>query len=127
MPRKTSFSHIEECQARLPDYSIAVEFRNRYWLDQENLEAALEVLRYVEDSARYVFGDLIGNRTADRILASLRAKPDGITRTSIIQVFKNHLGATELSNALQLLKELGYADYRTEPTEGRPCEVWYPL
>ncbi len=45
MPRSDSFSHIDECRERLSDYRLAVEVRNRYWLDDENLEETLSFLR----------------------------------------------------------------------------------
>ncbi len=50
MPRQASYSHIEECKRRLPEYDVAVEFRNRYWLDGDNLEKTLGFLRYNEIS-----------------------------------------------------------------------------
>jgi len=38
----------------------------------EHLEAALALWRYCEASARYIFGDAIGNAMADEILRALR-------------------------------------------------------
>ena len=38
-------THIDECRERLSDYRLAVEVRNRYWLDDENLEETLSFLR----------------------------------------------------------------------------------
>ena len=45
MPKKESFSRIDDCRERLSKYRIAVEFRNRYWLDSNNLEETLSFLR----------------------------------------------------------------------------------
>ena len=45
MPRRDSFSHIEECMERLSKYRVAVEFRNRYWLEGDSLEDTLSFLR----------------------------------------------------------------------------------
>ena len=45
MPRRESFDHIDECRERLSKYRIAVEFRNQYWLDSNNLEETLSFLR----------------------------------------------------------------------------------
>ena len=45
MPKRESFSHIDECRERLSKYRLAVEFRNRYWLDDDNLEETLSFLR----------------------------------------------------------------------------------
>ena len=38
MPRRESYRHIEECSERLSQYQMAAEFRNRYWLEGDNLE-----------------------------------------------------------------------------------------
>src|SRR5208283_2893112 len=39
---------------------------------KEHLIAALEVWRYCDDSAKYIFGDALGDPTADEILRALR-------------------------------------------------------
>ena len=46
MPRRGSFRHIEECKEHLLNYQVAVEFRNQYWLMEDNLEETLGFLRY---------------------------------------------------------------------------------
>jgi hypothetical protein len=33
-PGKGIYEHIEECKARLPDYQLAIEFRNKAWFDR---------------------------------------------------------------------------------------------
>jgi hypothetical protein len=48
-----------------------------------HLLAAREVWRYCEESARYIFGEALQNKTANEILAALRAKPNGMSRTAI--------------------------------------------
>ena len=45
MPRPDSKEHILECQERLPQYRLAVEFRNRYWLSERNREDTFNFLR----------------------------------------------------------------------------------
>ena len=45
MPRSESFDHIDECRERLSRYQVAVEFRNRFWLSEDNLEETLSFLR----------------------------------------------------------------------------------
>lgn len=50
----------------------------------EQVTAAIEVWRYCYDSARYIFGDMIGDRIGDAILAALReARDSGLTQTEI--------------------------------------------
>ena len=46
MPRRESYRHIEDCRERLPNYTLAVEFRSVYWLQGDSLEEALGFLRY---------------------------------------------------------------------------------
>ena len=46
MPRRDSFAHIEECRERMSGYRMAVEFRNRYWLQDDSLEETLGFLRH---------------------------------------------------------------------------------
>lgn len=45
MPRHESRDHILECQERLPQYCMAVEFRNQYWLNEKNRERTLQFLK----------------------------------------------------------------------------------
>ena len=45
MPRRDTYSHIEECRQHLPDHTLGVEFRSRYWLLDDNLEETLGFLR----------------------------------------------------------------------------------
>ena len=46
-----------------------------------HLQAALALWRYCFDSARYIFGDTLGDFTADTILQALRSAHDtGLTR-----------------------------------------------
>jgi hypothetical protein len=88
-----------------------------------HLQAALEVWRYAEESARYIFGDDLGDPIADEILRALRASPEGMTRTQIRDHFKRH-DSSGVGRALSALHELGLADFDSEPTGGRPAERW---
>jgi DNA replicative helicase MCM subunit Mcm2 (Cdc46/Mcm family) len=94
-----------------------------------DLEAALEVWRYCEDSVRFVFGDVLGDPVADSILRSLRTRPDGMTRTDIIvDVFSRHIKAEKLSQGLDLLRERQFArcEVRND-TGGRAEERWFAV
>lgn len=88
-----------------------------------HLQAALEVWRFSEDSARYVFSDNLGDPVADEILRALRASPEGLTRTQIRDLFSKH-DSSGVGRALNSLHELGVADFEHEPTGGRPAERW---
>ncbi len=93
-----------------------------------HLRAALAVWDYAEDSARYIFGEALGDPTADRILGALRAEGrDGLTRTEIGSLFGKHASAQQIDRALETLASLGFAEERKEATRGRPVERWVAL
>ena len=48
-----------------------------------HLQAALALWRYCEASARYIFGDALGDPIADTIVQALRGTAGGMTRTEI--------------------------------------------
>lgn len=97
------------------------------FIRREHLEAALAAWRYCEDSARYIFGDSLGNPDADAILAALcEAGAAGLTRTEINeQVFKRNRAKAEIERALNVLVEHGLTEFKPDPTEGRPAERWF--
>ena len=94
----------------------------------EHLVAAQEVWRYAADSARYIFGDALGDPLADAIYALLLDNSEGLTRTEIYNSFGRNKRADEISRALAVLEENGRVI--SEPlagTGGRPAEVWKAL
>jgi hypothetical protein len=94
---------------------------------KEHLVAALEVWRYCDDSAKYIFGDALGDPTADEILRVLRANAAGMTRTEIAALFDRHRSAGELSRALLVLHDHGLARFESQKTKGRPVEKWFAV
>ena len=52
-------------------------------IGREHLEAALAVWQFCEDSAKYIFGERIGDKNADALLDALREAENGLTRTEI--------------------------------------------
>jgi hypothetical protein len=94
-------------------------------IQRHHLEAALEVWRYCDESARFIFGDRTGNLTADTILEALRKNPAGLTRAEIYSdLFGRHKSKDEIKAALELLQRAGKAHAETEETGGRPIERW---
>ncbi len=89
-----------------------------------HLLAALAAWKYCDDSAKYIFGTLTGNSTADRIEAELQAQPDGLTRTELTSLFANNYPAAKLTEALELLHNAGRVEQEREATGGRPAERW---
>jgi len=92
----------------------------------DHLRAALEVWRYCFASARSLFGDRLGHPVADEILAALRRSwPESLTRTEISDLFKRNRPASEITQALTVLKDYRLAECDTDRTkEGRPLERW---
>jgi hypothetical protein len=93
---------------------------------REHLRAALAAWQYCEDSARFIFGDTLGDPTADEILRLLRGAERGLTRTDIAEHFKRHKSSTEIGRALAVLQSLGLARSERHETSGRTAEVWFP-
>ena len=93
----------------------------------EHLLAALAMWRYCEDSVEFIFGDSLGNATADEIMALLRTRQDGVTRTDIRAHFQRHKSAGEINRALTVLESGGRAWRDREETSGRPAERWRML
>jgi hypothetical protein len=91
----------------------------------EHLKAAIEVWRYCEDSARFIFGDAHGDQVADTILAELRRSPYGLTRTAIRDLFDRHQKTEAVNQALAALAARGQARAEKTPTAGRPTETWF--
>ena len=95
-------------------------------IELPHLEAALALWRYCADSARYVFGDAIGDPVADEILRALRRSEDGLTRWEISNLFNRNRSSERIGAALGLLFDHGKARRiaRGGNGTGRPTEVW---
>jgi hypothetical protein len=94
----------------------------------DHLQAALELWDYSERSARYIFGDALGDKDAQTILDALRAAPAGLTRTEINRdVLKGHRTADTIASKLSLLLQRGLVRCETTDTEGRSAERWFAV
>lgn len=94
----------------------------------DHLMAALAVWQYCEDSARFIFGDALGDATADEILRELRNHAQGMTRNEIREHFHRNIPSAEIGRALGVLQEYGLARVeRTHEEEGqkRRTERWF--
>jgi hypothetical protein len=99
---------------------------NSLHIDANHLQAALAVWRYAEDSARFIFGDSLGDPTADDILRQLRNRPAGMTRTEIRDYFGRNKPSAEVARALGILQEYGLARMTRKRDESqiRSTEFW---
>ena len=93
-------------------------------VETDHLMAALALWDHAEGSARFVFGDAIGDPAADRIVRALGEAPDGLTRSQIRRLFAGHKSKAALDRALGSLLEQGLAGPEKVETDGRPVEVW---
>src|SRR5439155_18769856 len=63
---------------------------------------------------------------ADELLATLRARPMGLTRTEIsTAVFGHNRASGDIGRALSTLSALGLIHVRRVETAGRPAERWH--
>lgn len=90
----------------------------------EHLRAALMLWAYCERSVGTVFGDDLGDPTADTIRRALANAQGGLDRTAIHDLFGNHLNAGRIDIALALLARLGIASPVRRDGSGRSAEVW---
>lgn len=90
----------------------------------EHLQAALALWTYCEESARWIFGESLGDPMADEILTALRRSPEGLTRTDIQNLFRRHRGKAEINRALGALQGQNLATMSKVATGGRPVERW---
>ncbi|MBI2853303.1 MAG: DUF3987 domain-containing protein [Chloroflexi bacterium] len=90
----------------------------------EHLRAALAAWEYSEQSAAYIFGGTIGDPISDKALALLRGSEGKVAKGDLFKLFKGHVAAERLDQALRILKERGLVDYQTVDTGGRPGEYW---
>lgn len=96
---------------------------------REHLEAALALWNYCERSARYIFGDSLGDPVADAILDALRRRSRGLTRSAIThEVLSGNYSTRQIDVALSLLERRALAFSRQEDsTGGRPAQRWFLL
>ena len=93
---------------------------------RDHLTAALALWEYVEASAKFVFGDSLGDPVADDILRALKTAPDGLSRTDLRELFQRHQSSERVGQALALLAQHQRARMETRTdTGGRPAERWY--
>jgi hypothetical protein len=92
-----------------------------------HLRAGLAVWNYCFESARYIWGDALGDPMADEILRVLKASPDGLTRWDINNHFHRNKSGAEIDRALGVLKELGRIRAQQTESGGRPTTRYVAL
>jgi len=92
-------------------------------IDSVHLKAGLSVWQYAEASTKMIFGQSLGNPTADTILRELQARGD-LTDSQVSDVFGRHISATKLEQAKTALLTAGLAHCVSIETGGRPRIIW---
>lgn len=90
-----------------------------------HLRAATAVWSYCEASARFIFGDCLGDPVADEILRALRAAEGGLSRTEISSLFGRNQTATRINQALTSLMGAGLIYMEKVKGPGRATEVFH--
>ncbi len=91
---------------------------------KEHLLAALAVWDYADASARFIFGERMGDPVGDKIMAALAQAPQGMTRSDISDLFGRHRPARDIERALHNLRSAGHIRHVQEATGGRSAEKW---
>jgi len=92
----------------------------------QHLKAALEIWRYCEQSARFIFGQRDPLPIDTEILELLRgAQKKGVTLTEISAAFSRHRKRYEIATALERLKKSGKATCQKVATSGRAAQRWF--
>jgi Protein of unknown function (DUF3987) len=94
-------------------------------IELAHLQAALEVWRYCEDSAKFIFGGATTNKLAEDILGHLLVAPAGMSQTELSVAFGRNKTAAQLKDALETLSRIGKvrSEERKNDT-GRTVTVW---
>jgi len=96
-------------------------------IDVDHIKAGFEVWRYCHDSASFVFGNSLGDPTADTILQALRDVDAGMSRTELRDLFGRNKSKQEMDSALSMLAAQNLVECRkvTTGSRGRPQELWF--
>src|SRR5262249_57395811 len=82
---------------------------------------------FCDAGARHIFGDVLGDLEADLILQTLRRNANGMARQDIFRLFGNHVSSSAVTRALGYLLRTGKVRSESQPTNGRPREMWFAV
>jgi hypothetical protein len=90
-----------------------------------HLIAATALWEYAEASARYVFGDALGDPVADEILLALRqAGAGGMSRTQLRDLFGRNRSGDQIGRALAALERTRKVQREVRKAKTKPVEYW---
>jgi hypothetical protein len=90
----------------------------------QHLKAALAVWNYCESSARFLFGDAIGDPVAEKVLEAVTSSKEGVTKTEIHLKTGKHLSKEKLKTALKFLIKEKHIKVMKLIRNGRPVELF---
>ncbi|HTB13996.1 MAG TPA: DUF3987 domain-containing protein [Bryobacteraceae bacterium] len=100
-------------------------------VEPAHLKAALAVWKYCEDSARFIFGDSLGNVVADQLLKGIRDRGNGgLSRTEISNLCQRNANKEQIEAALAILQKTGMARVANvveTPGQKKPTQRWYAV
>jgi hypothetical protein len=89
----------------------------------EHLQAAIALWDYANESTKIIFGDSLGDPTADRILDAIN-QGDGLDRTNLRDLFSRH-NTGDIDRALAWLLKMNRIEETSIATGGRPRTVYH--
>jgi len=89
-----------------------------------HLKAAIALWEFSERCVRFIFDKSTGTPVGDTIIAQLRARPEGMTRSDILGLFHRHRSTESIEQIIKSLAYRGHIRSERIATNGRPKEVW---
>jgi hypothetical protein len=80
-------------------------------ISEQHIRSGLAVWEYCEASARYFFGDKLGDGDADDLLAALKESPQGFSRSNIRDFFQRNKSKGDIERVISLLIDRGLAHW----------------
>ncbi len=98
----------------------------KYWIGVDHLEAALSAWDYCERSARFIWGDELGDPDSEKVLKALtQAGTAGLSAWTVRhQVLGGHRDKAQIQKIMTKLSRAGLIHSREEKTRGRPRVVF---
>jgi hypothetical protein len=95
-------------------------------IEADHLIAAWYLWKYAADSAKYIFGDRLGDPVADKILDALRSTRGAMNRTQIQEVLGRNQSHARIEAALDILLKAHLAKKETARVvvSGKRQELW---
>jgi hypothetical protein len=99
-------------------------------IDRPHIDAALALWGYAARSAKWVFGDTLGDPVADDIWQAIKGSGEGLSRADIRDLFSRNKSAKTINAGLAALERAGRLkreERNASSGRGRPAEVWLPV